>query len=95
MIAISAGGRSLRVFPAADAAAPLIVLSTFRDGGMDVWKETKALTDADFSLAAVSCNDWSGDMTPMAAWGIQRERGWIPGSARKGDHPCGNRDVRA
>ena len=64
MIAISAGGRSLRVFPAADAAAPLIVLSTFQDGGMDVWKETKALTDADFSLAAVSCNDWSGDMTP-------------------------------
>ena len=44
--------------------SPLVVLNTFGDGGKRVLDTLLQMTDADFSLAAVSDIDWNREMSP-------------------------------
>ena len=58
--------REVDIFPAANAGSPLVVLNTFENEGAAVRSEAAKLTDADYSLAAVSITDWNGDLSPWA-----------------------------
>ncbi len=44
--------------------SPLVVLNTFGDEGRRVLDTLLQMTDADFSLAAVSDIDWDREMSP-------------------------------
>lgn len=75
-----AGNKSIELYSAQQAGAPLIILNTFDNEGAEVLEEVRKLTQADFSLVTVSGLSWDDDMTPWPHEGIM-----------KGDTPYGGR----
>ena len=73
---IESAGRRIELFGGESEEAPLVVLNTVRGEGGKVYDETRAATDADFSLACVGDLDWNRDLSP-----------WRAPSIRGGDEP--------
>lgn len=65
--AMRIGGREVEFFPAMTAGAPLVVLNGEAGEGAAVCEAARALTGADFALAAVSDIDWNAELTPWPA----------------------------
>ena len=60
-------GRAVDVYPGSSPDAPLVVLNSFQGDGSDVLEEVKRMTDADFSLASITVDDWNDAMSPWPA----------------------------
>lgn len=45
-------------------SVPLIILNTYDENGMEIFNETKKLTNKEFILATVSNIDWNNEMSP-------------------------------
>ena len=74
---LSIEGKAVEVFPSERPGAPLVVLNGEAGEGAAVHTAVKALTDVDFSLAAVSGLRWEDDLTP-----------WPIPPIMKGQAPC-------
>ena len=74
---LSIEGKAVEVFPSERPGAPLVVLNGEAGEGAAVHTAVKALTDVDFSLAAVSGLRWEDDLTP-----------WPIPPIMKGAAPC-------
>ena len=61
------GRRDVKLFGEKRSGGPLVILNTVHDEGEEVWEAVRTLTDAAFTLAAVSGLDWNDDMTPWPA----------------------------
>ncbi len=56
--------KKVLLFPAVRDNAPLVLLHTFEDEGESVYRAARAMTDADFSFAAVGNLRWEDEMSP-------------------------------
>ena len=74
---LSIEGKTVELFPSAGPGAPLVVLNGEAGEGGAVHEAVKAVTEADFSLAAVSGLRWEDDLTP-----------WPIPPIMKGASPC-------
>ena len=60
-------GRTVDVYPGRSTESPMVVLNSFKGDGSDVLAAVRRMTDADFSLASVSIDDWNDAMSPWPA----------------------------
>lgn len=58
--------KTVTLYPAGKAHAPVVYLNTVRGEGAAVWNACQSLHSPPFSLAAVSGLDWDHDMSPWA-----------------------------
>ena len=72
--------KPVALFSATAPGAPLVVLNGEDDEGEAIWAAVKAITDADFSLAAIGGLDWDDELTPWPAPGIARGRAFGGGA---------------
>lgn len=67
-------GKPVEWFPAEAPGAPLVVLCGEDNEGEAVYAAVRALTGADFSLAAIGGLDWDLELTPWPGPGIGKGR---------------------
>ena len=60
----TAAGKNVTLFTAARDNAPLVLLHTFEDEGESVYRAVQAMTDADYSIAAIGGLRWEDEMSP-------------------------------
>ncbi len=64
--------KAVELFLSAVPGAPLIVVNGEDGEGQALFEAVKAVTSADFSLAAIGGLDWDDDLTPWPAPGVFR-----------------------
>lgn len=75
------GGKTVCVFPAAEADAPVVYLNTFGDEGQKVYDALKASGCPPLSLVAISGLSWEHDMAPWAGAAAFKNGAPFTGSA--------------
>ena len=65
-------GKPVALFPGERPDAPLVIVNGEDGEGKALWAAVKAVTGADFALAAVGGLDWDAELTPWPASGIRR-----------------------
>lgn len=61
--------------------APLIVIPSFQNSGLNIKKEIKKITDKDFSLLLINASDWNNDLSPYMASSIFKGTSDFKGNA--------------
>ena len=59
--------RTVELFPSKGAGAPLVLVNTLEGESAALHEAVRAMTGADFALAAVGNIDWEADLTPWPA----------------------------
>lgn len=70
-------GRTVTLYPCAEAGKPIIYLNIFSETADEIYRTLKNTCRSDFTLAAVSVSDWYSDMSP-----------WESPPISKNDTPC-------
>lgn len=61
--------------------APLVVIPSFQNSGLNTKKEIERMTDKDFSLLFIYVSDWNNDLSPYTASSIFKGTGDFKGNA--------------
>lgn len=61
--------------------APLVVIPSFQNRGLNIKKETEKITDKDFSLLTIYVSDWNNDLSPYTASSIFKGTSDFKGNA--------------
>lgn len=61
--------------------APLIVIPSFQNSGLNIKKEIEKITDKDFSLLLIYVSDWNNDLSPYTASSIFKGTSDFKGNA--------------
>lgn len=77
MHTFTTGGKTISIFPDAEAGAPVIYLNTFSGEGQKVFEAAQNAGCPPFTLVAISNLDWNHDMVP-----------WDSPPAFKNSEPC-------
>ena len=81
MYTFSVQGKTISIFPALEATAPILYLNTFSDEGKKVYEAAQAAGCPPFTLVAVSDLDWNHDMAPWNSPPAFRNAGPCTGGA--------------
>lgn len=61
--------------------APLVVIPSFQNSGLNIKKEIEKITDKDFSLLFIYVSDWNNDLSPYMAPSIFKGTSDFKGNA--------------
>lgn len=61
--------------------APLVVIPSFQNSGLNIKKEIEKITDKDFSLLTIYVSDWNNDLSPYTASSIFKGTSDFKGNA--------------
>lgn len=76
------GGKSVRVYPSAEAGGPIIYLNSFEEEGAEIYNILRR-NNNDFTLVTIGDLDWNADMSPWEIPPISRNDTSFTGGADK------------